>query len=381
MKKHSFYRLALPATVFALAMGGATGCNSASAAEQESGESAAPQQALTLVGADVAKEVDHNPVHRYRGRIFSPETVAIVPQVSGTILKVPFEEGSMVKEGQLLYQIDDVKYVAAVEAAKAQIAQCEATLAYARKTAERTQTLFDRKVASADALDSAVSARDSAEAALASAKAALISAEDDLKHTKIIAPIDGKAGLNDFSVGNYVTPSSGALTTVIRQNPLRLAFSLSNRDFLRFFGGEKTLREQFSVRLVLADGSAYEPEGRIEFVDNTANARTDTLTVYVRFPNPEGVLIPGSTVSVNVFAKEAAKKVAVPLTAIVHDDKGSYVWVLDSADIPSRRDIVPGTMTEQIGLVESGLAAGERVVSLGTHKVVPGVPVRLNATR
>ena len=133
MKKHSFYRLALPATVFALAMGGATGCNSASAAEQESGESAAPQQALTLVGADVAKEVDHNPVHRYRGRILSPETVAIVPQVSGTILEVPFEEGSMVKEGQLLYQIDDVKYVAAVEAAKAQIAQCEATLAYAGK--------------------------------------------------------------------------------------------------------------------------------------------------------------------------------------------------------------------------------------------------------
>ena len=103
MKKHSFYRLALPATVFALAMGGATGCNSASAAEQESGESAAPQQALTLVGADVAKEVDHNPGHRYRGRILSPETVAIVPQVSGTILEVPFEEGSMVKEGQLLY--------------------------------------------------------------------------------------------------------------------------------------------------------------------------------------------------------------------------------------------------------------------------------------
>ena len=334
-----------------------------------------PKPSMFLVGVAKAGAVDHNPVRTFSGRVLSPETVAVVAQVAGEVKEVCFEEGALLKKGDVLYRIDPVKYEAAAASARAQVAQAEASADYARKSFDRATALFEKKVASADDLDSATSAKAAAEAALDAAKAALVSAEDNLAHCTVVSPVDGKVGLNAATVGNYVSTASGPLCTIVRQDPVRVAFAPGARDYLSFFGGEKGLRELFDVRVRLADGSVYAEDGEVEFVGNAANAGTDTMPVYARFANPDGLLVPGATVKVEVQAKEARRYVALPLTAVVHDGEKDFVWMVGEGNMPVRRDVVTGPSTSTYQTILSGLEEGEKVIVRGTHKVMPNVPV------
>ena len=334
-----------------------------------------PKPSMFLVGVAKAGAVDHNPVRTFSGRVLSPETVAVVAQVAGEVKEVCFEEGALLKKGDVLYRIDPVKYEAAAASARAQVAQAEASADYARKSFDRATALFEKKVASADDLDSATSAKAAADAALDAAKAALVSAEDNLAHCTVVSPVDGKVGLNAATVGNYVSTASGPLCTIVRQDPVRVAFAPGARDYLSFFGGEKGLRELFDVRVRLADGSVYAEDGEVEFVGNAANAGTDTMPVYARFANPDGLLVPGATVKVEVQAKEARRYVALPLTAVVHDGEKDFVWMVGEGNMPVRRDVVTGPATSTYQTIVSGLEEGEGVIVRGTHKIMPNVPV------
>ena len=345
-------------------------------AQESAPQADGPKPSMFLVGVGKAGVVDHNPVRRYSARVSSPETVAVVAQVAGEVKEVAFKEGDTVKKGDLLYVIDDVKYKAAAAAAAATEAQAKANLDYAAKTFERTKSLFEKKVASADAMDSATSAYASAQAALGAAEAQRIAAEDDLKHCRVVSPVDGKIGVNAATVGNFVSTAAGALTTIVRQDPVRVVFAPSSREFLATYGGEKGLRELFDIRLVLADGTTAEGEGEVEFVGNEANATTDTMPIFVRFANGAGLLVPGASVKVEVQAKKAARFVSVPVTAVQHDASGqAYVWMVGEGKMPVRRDIAVAATTATYEAVESGLAEGEELIVRGTHKVVPGMPV------
>jgi len=349
---------------------------SAATAAEPAPQGEGPKPSMFLVGVGKAGHVDHNPVRTFSGRVLSPETVAVVAQVAGEVKEVCFEEGALLKKGDVLYRIDPVKYEAAAASARAQVAQAEASADYARKTFDRATALFEKKVASADDLDSATSGKAAAEAALDAAKAALVSAEDNLAHCTVVAPVDGKVGLNAATVGNYVSTASGPLCTIVRQDPVRVAFAPGSRDYLSFFGGEKGLRELFDVRVRLADGSVYDGEGEVEFVGNAVNAATDTMPVYARFPNPDGLLVPGATVKVEVKAKEAKRYVSLPLTAVIHDGEGKgYVWMVGERNVPVRRDVETGPATATYQTILSGLEEGEEVIVRGTQKIMPGVPV------
>lgn len=341
---------------------------------------AAPKGGFAMPAPTVAVEtirtVEVTPLHRYSGRILSPETVSVVSQVAGTILEVAFTEGTTVKKGDLLYRIDDVKYVAAVAAAKAAVAQCEASADYAEKTFARTKALFDKNVASADDMDSASSARATAAAALDAAKAKLVLAEDDLAHCRIVADIDGKIGLNAFAVGNYVTQASGPLTTIVRQDPLRVRFSMASGDLLRHYGDEATLRSLFQVRIRQADGELYPAEGEIEFTGNAANATTDTISIFAKIPNPDGTLVPGGSVGVEVSTREPLRVLAVPLAAVLHNEEGADVWVVGEGNMPEKRAVKTSFATASHEVVEEGLKEGETIIVGGTHKVIPGMPVQ-----
>ena len=334
-----------------------------------------PKPSMFLVGVAKVGAVDHNPVRTFSGRVLSPETVAVVAQVAGEVKEVCFEEGAMLKKGDVLYKIDPVRYEAAVASARAQVAQAEASADYARKTFDRTTALFEKKVASVDDLDSATSGKAAAEAALDAARAALVSAEDNLAHCTVVAPVDGKVGLNAATAGNYVSTASGPLCTIVRQDPVRVAFAPGSRDYLSFFGGEKGLRELFDVRVRLADGTAYDQEGAVEFVGNAVNAATDTMPVYARFPNPDGLLVPGATVKVELQAREAKRYVSLPLTAVIRDGEGAYVWMVGAGNLPEKRVVVPGPSTATYQTILSGLEEGEEVIVRGTHKVIPNVAV------
>ena len=345
------------------------------AAQEPAPAGEGPKPSMFLVGVGKAGHVDHNPVRTFSGHVLSPETVAVVAQVAGEVKEVCFEEGALLKKGDVLYRIDPVKYEAAAASARAQVAQAEASADYARKTFDRATALFEKKVASADDLDSATSGKAAAEAALDAAKAALVAAEDNLAHCTVVAPVDGKVGLNAATAGNYVSTASGPLCTIVRQDPVRVAFAPGSRDYLSFFGGEKGLRELFDVRVRLADGSVYDGEGEVEFVGNAVNAATDTMPVYARFPNGDGLLVPGATVKVEVKAKEAKRYVSLPLTAVVHDGDKDFVWMVGEHNMPVRRDVVTGPSTATYQTILSGLEEGEEVIVRGTHKVMPNVPV------
>ena len=333
-----------------------------------------PKPSMFLVGLSKAAVVDHNPVRTFSGRVLSPETVAVVAQVAGEVKEVCFEEGSTLEKGAVMYKIDPVKYEAAVASAKAQVAQAQANADYARKSFERAQALFDKKVASPDDLDAATSAKAQAEATLAAAEAALVTAEDNLAHCTIQAPVDGKVGLNAAAAGNYVTTASGALATIVRQDPVRVAFAPGSRDYLTLFGGEKGLKELFLVSVRLADGTLLEG-GEVEFAGNAMNASTDTMPIYARFANPDGLLVPGATVKVEVQAREPRRYVSLPLTAVQRDGDQAFVWMVGENNLPVRRDVTPGPATATYQTILDGLSEGEEVISRGTQKVVPNVPV------
>lgn len=328
-----------------------------------------------IVGTAEAKTIGHAIERKYNGHIAALESVAVVPQVAGEIKAVLFKEGATVRAGDPLYAIDKVKYEAAAASARAGVAQARANAEYAGKTFARVKALYEKNVASDDDFDSAMSARNSADAALASAEAALVSAEDNLAHCSISAPIPGRIGINRATAGNYVSTASGALTTIVRCDPVRIAFSMSARDFASVYGGEAGLRDSFSLKIALADGSIYPKTPVFDFIENTANASTDTITAYYTLDNPDGALIPGMSVKVLVSQKTPPMEVAIPATAVIHDKSGSFVYVLGADGIPARRDIETSGTSHEFEFVKTGLAEGETVVSRGTHKVFPGVPV------
>lgn len=338
----------------------------------------AQESRLELVAAATVSEAENVITHRYPGRVVSPSIVSVTSRVSGDLLEVMFKEGDFVRKGQCLYRLDDVRYVAAKKSAEAKIAELKARIAYSKANFERTQLLFNKEVSTQDELESARSEYEAYKAMLSAAEADWVVALDDLKNTVILAPADGRIGVNNAPLGSYVTPSSGTLTTIVQHDPVRVRFSLSNRDFLQIFGTEKNLREQSRITLTLADGRRYDVDGNIDFIDNIANEQTDAVQIYAKFANPNNVLLPGSTVSVVLGRNTGTRMPAVLPSAVMHDAEGAYVYVLDAENNVLRRNVVLAQSTKDLQFIKSGLKVGERIVTDGTHKAIPGRKVKVS---
>ena len=330
---------------------------------------------ITLPVVEVTEIADFK-TRTYPGRVVPIAQVNVVPQVSGEILEVGFDNGAEVKEGQLLYRLDPVKYEAAVKNAEAKLAECKANLSYAELSYVRHKKLLESRAVSLDAVDNALSQRDSSRAAHAAAEAELVSARDDLKHCRITAPIGGKIGSTAFTKGNYVTTQSGTLVTLVQYRPIRVRFSISNREYLEMFGGSnRSIQKNGAVKLTLADGKEYTEPGEIEYTENVSDEMTDTMQVYARFRNEAFHLKPGGTVTVTLTSKNGVMRPAIPPTAILQDTQGPYVWVLDGKGVARRRSVARGDLVGDWLFVEKGLGLGERIVADGGHRVTAGMTV------
>lgn len=313
---------------------------------------------------------------RYTGRVVSPATVSLVPRVAGEILEVGFRDGDTVQAGQMLYRIDPVRYEAAVKNARGKVVQYKAEHAYARADLARNRSLFKKQAVSRDVLESAERTEQVAYGELLlAAEADLVTAQDDLRNTRIVAPMAGRIGVTAFTAGNYVTTSSGTLVTLVRADPVRVRFGLSVRDMQAVFGSEEELRSLGRVRVRLADGTEYGTEGRVTIVDNTAEGRTDTVLVYAELANPQSRLVPESTVVVTLYRQTDSVVPAVPPSAVQHDVQGAFVYVVQEDDRVSLRRVTLGNLVGESQAVRSGLNVHERVVTDGTHKVVDGMKV------
>ena len=362
-----FFGFAL-AFLFAIALNGAE-------AAKAPGAGGAPAMPKIFVNVGKVGLTENIVKHRYTAHVLSPARVDLVARISGELMEVNFEEGSFVKEGQVMYVLDDVQYDAAVKSAEANLLNAKAKAEYAKQTFERAEDLYKKQVSSKDAYDNAYSTYTAANATVAASEAALITAKDHLDDTRIISPINGKVGTTHYTKGNYITPSSGILATVIQQDPLRVRFSISNHDFLKEFGNETTLKEKGEVVLTLSDGSTYPETGKIIITENEANASADTLVIYALFNNPDYKLLPGSTVVATLQYKVPGQVAFIVPSALMNDGTASYVYVLGENNIPQRRVVVPGAQSGAKQIILEGLSEGETVVTDGMLKVIPGVPV------
>lgn len=314
----------------------------------------------------------------------SPYQVAEVrPQVNGLIQKRLFEEGSDVKAGALLYQIDPTPYKAALEQAQASLAAAQANLPAIRSRAERLKGLAEVKAVGQQEADEAQAAFLQAQAAVASAKAAVTSAEFNLANTPVKSPIQGRAGKSSVTVGALVTAYQPAtLVTVTQLDPIYVDVTQSSTEQLRLRkrleGGKlKAGDGSRKAKLFLEDGSAYNLDGRLQFRDVTVEPSTGAVTLRLVFPNPKGLLLPGMFVRAVIEDGVDDQAILAPQQGVTRDAKGNAVALVLGADNKVEQRIL--TLDRSLGdawVVQSGLGAGDKLIVEGLQKVRPGMAVK-----
>ncbi len=330
---------------------------------------------VTVPVCEVVERQDMQ-VSVYPGRVVPISRVNVVPQVSGEILEVCFKNGAMVKEGDVLYRLDPVKYEAAVKNAEAKVVESKANASYAELSYERHKKLLGTRAVSLDAVDNALSLRDSSKAAYAAAKAELVAAQDDLKHCTIVAPISGKIGSTMMTRGNYAKAGAETLVSIVQMSPIRVSFAISNRRFLDLFGGlSRRMGHEAEASLELANGEPFGRRGKFDYVENLSDETTDTIEAFFQYPNEDGLLRPNGIVTVTLSTKNGAMRPAVPPSALLQDLQGAYVWVLDEKNQAVRRSVARGDLVGDWVFIEKGLKVGERIVADGAHKVKRGMTV------
>ena len=308
-----------------------------------------------------------------------PFVVAEVrPQATGVVKARLFEEGSLVKAGQVLYQLDDASYRAARDAAAAALARARASATSARLAAERSTELVAAKLISQQDHERTIAAAGEAAADVAAAAAELKAAEVNLGYTRITSPISGRAGKSTVTQGALVTANQEqALVTVQQLDPIFVDLAQSSSELLQLRqdieAGKVERADGVAVKILLEDGSAYAHEGRLEFTDVTVDPGTGSYTLRVRVPNPDNLLLPGMYVRAVVELGVRPDGVLAPQQGIGRDPKGNATAMVVTPEGKVEARVVQASRT--IGdqwLVDAGLAAGDRVIVEGLQKVRPG---------
>jgi membrane fusion protein (multidrug efflux system) len=302
-------------------------------------------------------------------------------QVTGYLMKQNYREGELVRAGQVLFEIDPRTFQAAVDQAKGALAQADARWATAKANLERVKPLAEKNAVSQKDLDDATGAELSTKASVASAQAQLEETQLNLGFTRITSPIAGIAGIAKAQIGNLVGPGQiQELTTVSTVNPIKVYFSISEQEYMRFRGGEgaqvsKTRAEVLPLELILADGTVYPHKGRISLADRQVDVNTGTLRIGALFPNPGNLLRPGQFALVRATMETKKGALLVPQRA-VGELQGKFLVAVVGAD--NTVDVRPVTPAERIGslwVIDQGLKPGETVVVEGVQKVRTGVRV------
>lgn len=318
------------------------------------------------------------------GRIASFQVAEVRPQVSGILQKRLFTEGSDVRAGQALYQIDPATYEAALESAEAALLKAEANVAPARLKAERFRELLSIKAVSKQEYDDAHAAFKQAEAEVAVNRAAVKTARIQLEYTKVRSPISGRIGKSAFTPGALVTANQAqALTSVRQLDPVYVDITQSSQDVLRlrtkFAKGElRKAAERAVVRLRLENGALYPHEGTFQFTDVSVDESTGTVSLRALFPNPDAVLLPGMYVRAVLNEGVDEKALLVPQRALLRDPKGqASVLLVGPGDTVESRRVEVGRTVGDAWQVLSGLEPGERIILEGGQNVRPGMKVKV----
>jgi membrane fusion protein, multidrug efflux system len=337
------------------------------------------------VGVVRAERQQITQTDEFIGRIQSIGRVALVARVTAFLEKRLFVEGSEVKQGDLLYQLEQPPFQAQVDADQANVAQLEAQHTFAEQQLARSQYLIKTPAGQQQTVDQDVSNERSLAAQVASAKAQLEVAQINLGYTEIRAPIDGKISATEVTEGNVVSPTSGTLAMLVSQDPMYVLFPVATRTGLEMRNRYQGKGDFSAVilKLRLPDGRIYGEDGKLDYVSPTVATNTDTVTVRGVFPNPllPGVqanspapreLFDGEFVTVLQEGVQPITVLAIPRAAVLSDQQGDYVYVVDAQNKVEQRRIHLGQSTPSTAVVSNGLTEGELVISEGLQRARPG---------
>ena len=302
----------------------------------------------------------------------------IQPQVSGYLIRQDYHEGSFVRKGQLLFEIDPRPFQAALDQAKGQLARAEAQMANAEINVKRDVPEAEAHAIPQSQLDTDTQSLQGAKAAVEADKAAVEQTELNLGYTRVTSLIDGIAGINTVQVGNLVGPSA-VLTSVSQVNPIKVYFPISEQEYLRIADGGApgsvpwlTHAARIALQLTLSDGSTYSYPGKIVFADRQVNTQTGTIQIVGEFPNPKNLLRPGQYARVRAMTGTLTGALLVPQAA-VSQAQGSYQVTVVGADNRAQlRTVKIGPTEGALWVINTGLKPGERVVAVGAEKVKDG---------
>jgi membrane fusion protein (multidrug efflux system) len=340
------------------------------------------------VGVVRAQQTAITETSEFIGRVQAIDRVALTARVTAFLDQRLFVEGSEVKQGDLLYRLERAPFEAAVQQQEAAVADTSARLANANIQLARAQSLLGTPAGQRSNVDDAVANQRSLAAQVLSAQAQLKAAQINLDYTEIHAPVAGKISRTSITVGNVVSPSSGPLASIVSQDPMYVLFPVASRtlmDLQKRYVDQGTTNA-LVVKLRLPDGSLYGPGGKIDYVEPTVSATTDTILVRARIPNPtlvqavagqpvERPLVDGAFVTVLLEGIQPVMALGIPRKAVLSDQQGDYVYVVGTDNKVEQRRVHLGQSTPTTAVVASGLKEGDMVVSDGIQRVRPGIEV------
>ena len=331
----------------------------------------------TKVETTVIQETTFNPRIDVVGRIEEDKEVNIVSRVDGWLLKKYFNDGDFVKKGDVLFQIEPDTYAIAVKNAEANLRSAQANYNHSLVEMKRASELIKGDYVSRSYYDQAYAKYAIDKAAVDAAKADLEKRKLDLSYTKIYAPFDGKLGKATLDEGNYVTAQTGKLSSIVTVDPIYATFTLKGEE-LNIFNYDKTKNglPDTEVYIKLSDGTMYEEQGKIDFIDNKIDRDLGTITVRAVFPNHQRKLIPNEFVRVIMLSKTPSKETVAPQSAVLESINGKYVWMIDENNCAKQQNIEVSGVYEDNWIVISGLKPGDKIISSNLQMMRQGVKVQ-----
>ena len=314
----------------------------------------------------------------YAGRAVGSLEIEVRARVSGILLERTYDEGSAVRQGEVLFRIDPEPFRTIVAQARAELEVERARLAEARRDRDRIQSLLDRQLVSQRQWDEAVSRFEVAQASVHAAEARLRAAELDLGYTEVRAPISGLTSREVRSEGSLVTAGddSSLLTRIVQLDPIYVEFAVPE-DEAALLRARLSAADEVIVRLLGENGDQHPQPARLTFVDNRVEPGSGTVRARAVMDNPDARFVPGQFVRVRVEGVFTQGGVSVPDRAVMSSAQGRFVWVIGDDNVATMRPVQVSSIVSGRALVADGLAAGERVVVEGVLKVRPGAPVAI----
>ncbi|WP_281630413.1 efflux RND transporter periplasmic adaptor subunit [Vibrio sp. St2] len=353
-----------------------SGCQDSHA---ESAATAPPPPGVEVAQVLIEKVTE---LDEYSGRLESPQTVTVMPRVSGYVDKVHFQEGSVVEAGDVLFSIDNRLFAAEVTRLKAELSSAQTSLNQAIKDYERAQRLSKTKAISQETVDARFADKQRSIASVSALKAALVQAELDLEFTLVRAPIDGKVSNAEITKGNYVTTGQTVLTSLVSTSHMYAYFDVDERSYLKYQQLNNLLPENGEaenvVQMALANDTGYPHVGYIDFVDNAIDETTGTIRVRAVFDNEKQNLLPGMFAKLRIAGSASYQGVLIDNKAIGTDLNNKYVLVLGDDNVVQYRAISLGEGVNGLRIIASGLNAGDKIVVNGLQRVRANMPVTPN---